>query len=511
MNGVAEVPGKVVAIGLRATKLKGRVMKTKSIAGFMALSIMVFCLNIAQGAENKGGESMQKDNAQNTVGAGNAGKIVTESNMDGRKNVETLEFNEKGQLRVTSNGLDSMGVIARDKRIYFFGELKGKPKVVDLLAALKKLKDKGKTRPESDPAVEEIADIKPTGHKETIAGIEGEVHTVTWALAGKKRTEEIVLTRDPRLAAVIKGLSLDPGLMSQKPRKSELKEQVNALGAFLLKSPDSVVVSVDFSPIPDERFALKAKPGDDVDTIMEIVMSAMFGAMGAAVDAVADTTGKAMSETFAKPEPETPPEPLEPTIEEANRKLLEISQPFGLQLKAPPITDYAAKGWSAINVGAVSMFTPPGWKLDAQEKRKRYIPSAGFVAPGNDMYIELRVFSEPPRYDGLAFEEASRRYASAKERRDEGVMMGYAPVNVDGSFGHIEIMNEYGQEKNDDGSLSVRMNIFHGTKRVGGNILRAELTARFAQADQDKFGPIVLNIIRSIQFKNVKATKAIKK
>jgi len=40
------------------------------------------------------------------------------------------------------------------KSLFFFGELKAKPKVVDLLAAVKKLKDKGMKRPESDPSVE---------------------------------------------------------------------------------------------------------------------------------------------------------------------------------------------------------------------------------------------------------------------------------------------------------------------------------------------------------------------
>lgn len=235
---------------------------------------------------------------------GHAGKIVTESNADGRQNIETLEFNDKGYVRITSNGMDSLGMIARDKRVYFFGELKGKPVVVDMLAAAGKLQAKGMKRPESDPAVEEIAAIKPTGRKQTVAGVDGEVHVVTWALAGKSRTEEIVLTRDPRLAGVIQGLALDPGLLSQKPRKTDLKAMVHALGAFLLQSPGSVVTSADFSPTPDARFALNAKPGDDVGLLMQIVMSAAFGALGQAVGAVTDATGKAMSEAFAKPEPQ---------------------------------------------------------------------------------------------------------------------------------------------------------------------------------------------------------------
>jgi len=441
---------------------------------------------------------------------GHAGKIVTESSKDGRQNIETLEFNAKGQVRVTSNGLDSMGMIARDNRLYFFGELKGKPVVVDLLAAVRKLSEQGAKRPESDPAVEEITDIKPTGRKLTIAGIDGEVHTVTWALAGKKRTEEIVLTRDPRLAAVIKGMSLDPGLMSQKPSKAELREQVHALGAFLLKSPTSVVTSADFGPTPDERFALKAQPSDNVDTILEIVMSAALAPIDAAMDAVADATGKALSGAAAKPEPEAPAEPLEPTLEEANRKLLAISPAFGLQLKAPPIADYAAKGWAAINVGAVSMFTPPGWKLDEQDTQGDSSASAGLVAPGNDMYIELRFFRDTPRRDGIAFEEASDNYASAKERKDRGIMLGYAPLSVDGSFGHVEIMNSGGVEKNPDGTLAHRMNRFQGTKRVGEDILKVDFKATFAQADQEKFGAVILDIIRSIQFRNVNAVKAAK-
>jgi hypothetical protein len=86
-------------------------------------------------------------------------------------------------------------------------------------------------------------------------------------------------------------------------------------------------------------------------------------------------------------------------------------------------------------------------------------------------------------------------------------MLGYAPVNVDGSFGHIEIMNSGGREKNEDGSLAHRMNIFHGAKRVGEDILKAQFTATFAQPDQNKFGPTVLNIIRSIQFKNLAIAK----
>ncbi len=191
---------------------------------------------------------------------------------------------------------------------------------------------------------------------------------------------------------------------------------------------------------------------------------------------------------------------LEPTIEEAQGKLLAISAPYGLQLTAPPVADYAAQGWSAITVGEISMFVPPGWTVVEQDHGAS--PEIGLAAPGNDGYIELRFIRDALRRPGIALEEAGSNYASAKERAEKGIVLGYAPLIVDGAVGHIEIMNSGGVEKNADGSLAHRMNRYQGAKRVGEELFSAEFRARFDQSGQDKFGPIILNIIRSIQFKN---------
>lgn len=200
---------------------------------------------------------------------------------------------------------------------------------------------------------------------------------------------------------------------------------------------------------------------------------------------------------------------LEPTPAEGNRKLLAISPPFGLQLVPPPMTDYAAQGWEVINVGGISMFAPPGWTVVAADEGA--IPLVGLVAPGNDCYIELRFVRDALRRPGIALEDASDGYASAKERGAKGIVLGYAPLSVDGAFGHIEIMNSGGVEKNPDGSLAHRTNSYRGAKRVGEDIFKAEFRATFDQADQDKFGPTVMEIIRSIQFKNVDTANAARK
>jgi hypothetical protein len=48
-------------------------MKTESAMRFVTLFIMFLCLNIAQGAEIKGGKTMQKDNVHNPAGAQTSG------------------------------------------------------------------------------------------------------------------------------------------------------------------------------------------------------------------------------------------------------------------------------------------------------------------------------------------------------------------------------------------------------------------------------------------------------
>ncbi len=197
---------------------------------------------------------------------------------------------------------------------------------------------------------------------------------------------------------------------------------------------------------------------------------------------------------------------LEPTVAEGQRQLLAIGPAFGLQLAAAPLTDYAAQGWAAINVGGISMFAPPGWTIVEQDHGS--IPMVGLVSPANDQYVELRFIRDTLRRPGIALEDANDRFASAKERAAKGIVLGYAPLGVDGAFGHIEIMNAGGVEKNPDGSLAHRTNSYHGAKRVGEEVFNAEFTARFAQTDQDKLGPTVLNMIRSIQFRNVDAANA---
>lgn len=191
-------------------------------------------------------------------------------------------------------------------------------------------------------------------------------------------------------------------------------------------------------------------------------------------------------------------EHLEPPSQDAERKLLAISPPAGLQLSAPPVADYAAEGWMRVDLAAVSMYAPPGWVVT--ERDESTFPTVVLVSPGNDAAVELRVLADALRRPGIALEDALQHYASAKERADRGVVLGYAPLTLDGAVGHVEIMNSGGTLTEADGSPTARNNSYRGAKRIGETVFTVELRMTFAQADQEKFGPLALNVMRSLRF-----------
>lgn len=51
-------------------------MNAKITQGIMAIFLIFLCLSMAQGAEKKGGKTMQQDNAQNTAGAPTSARVI---------------------------------------------------------------------------------------------------------------------------------------------------------------------------------------------------------------------------------------------------------------------------------------------------------------------------------------------------------------------------------------------------------------------------------------------------
>lgn len=439
-----------------------------------------------------------------------AGKITTESTVDGKQSVEILEFNALGHARITSQGSDVIGIIIRDQNVYFFGKLDDKPVVVDILATVKKLATEGKKRPENKPGVEVIEDIKPTGRKQNVAGLVGEVHNVTWTLDGKKRNEEIVLSSDPRLGNLIKSLAIDPSVLSEKPKKSEIREEVIARNYLLLKSDQHIVTSVDFAPATDERFALKATPVDDIEVLFAVVLTMAFEAMKETVA----TTVNSVSETVN--------EVIQPTTEDSSETgasraplpsnqvmldgLIAISTGAGLQLPAPTSTD--TTNWINFKVGLASVLIPPSLSVYADDGTGTEDHTVSFTSMSGDFYIELRQRqNSDSNYMQTAVDHANSDYGRSLDRLKEGVIFGFQPIVIDGAVGSIEIMNMYGREKDEDGSLTPRMISWRGRLEQNDLIHSIELTARFSQDQQEKFAPLVSSILSTIKTGNGELTK----
>ena len=180
-------------------------------------------------------------------------------------------------------------------------------------------------------------------------------------------------------------------------------------------------------------------------------------------------------------------------------ELISINAPGGLQLP-PPVKDYTH--WQNVNAGLASMLIPPGWKTHDQEGTgpEDRIRSVGVVSAAEDIYVELRIIQDSDsNYLQTVMNHAQSDYSMSKQRLAEGVVLGFQPMVLDGTVGKVEIMNQFGREKNEDGSPTFRMVIWSGRWEKDDSIHKVEFQATFAQNRYKEFAPIVSNILATIK------------
>ncbi len=187
----------------------------------------------------------------------------------------------------------------------------------------------------------------------------------------------------------------------------------------------------------------------------------------------------------------------------ADAKLLaelnSVAQANGKQLP-PPAKNFIH--WTPVSIGSAAMLIPPDWKTvtDFGEKPGSRIHTIGALSAKEDFYIELRVIQDSDSsYNQTPMDHAKLDYALATSRYAEKTILGFQPAVKEGVVGKIEIMNDYGKEKNDDASPAWRIILWDGRWINGQSIDKAELTARFAQDRYEEFAPIVSNVIASIK------------
>lgn len=122
--------------------------------------------------------------------------------IDARGDRYTLEYNDQ-RMRVESAQRPQIYLLAHHDALYAVTSAGGRPLVLEGKAILGLLAAGGKGSPvaTSPDDIANVVSLQPTGKTETIAGINGDVHTLTYVTrGGQQRSLEAVLSTDPRVA-----------------------------------------------------------------------------------------------------------------------------------------------------------------------------------------------------------------------------------------------------------------------------------------------------------------------
>jgi hypothetical protein len=201
--------------------------------------------------------------------------------------------------------------------------------------------------------------------------------------------------------------------------------------------------------------------------------------------------------------PKTPP----PTAKELYDGLVAISPPGGVQLPPPPESDQS--NWKEIDVGFASMRVPPDWTIQNQiGKPGDEDQTIGVAPPSNEIYIELRqIQNDDSNYEQTPLDLAISDYRRTPDRLKDGVTFGFQPMVIDGAVGYVETMNQFGKEKNDDGTPTFRLINWRGRWEQNDAIQKVEFDATFAHDEYEKFAPVVSEILGTVKTSRVESTK----
>jgi hypothetical protein len=194
-------------------------------------------------------------------------------------------------------------------------------------------------------------------------------------------------------------------------------------------------------------------------------------------------------------------EPIPPslTAQQIHARLVESDPGAGWQLPFAPVADRS--GWQTVEAGLATMRVPPDWtvsnRIGAPGDEDQTV---GVSPPAQDLYIELRqIRNADNNYRQTAADHALSEYARSPDRLKEGVILGYQPLFVGGAAGHVEVMNQFGKEVDDDGVRTFRLILWRGRWEQATEIHRAEFTATFAQDRYDELAPQVRAILDTVQ------------
>ncbi|QHS10597.1 hypothetical protein [Sinimarinibacterium sp. NLF-5-8] len=199
------------------------------------------------------------------------GTVTLEMGSGADKTRGQLEF-DGSKIRMDAAGADEGYLLVHDQSAYAVTRQDGQTMVIDLASMGKMfgglVEQMGSELPGQD--VSKFIGLKKTGRAETVAGIKGEVHLLTYVDDdGQQKTDELVLSSDPRLREMTQALfTLSHAMARAFGVKADqingtdklAKELLGSNSGILRMGSDFRVSSINAASPAAARFALPAAP-----------------------------------------------------------------------------------------------------------------------------------------------------------------------------------------------------------------------------------------------------------
>lgn len=172
-------------------------------------------------------------------------------------------------------------MLVRDNNLYIVGMENGEAMVFDASSMMRGFSGMLQQAAPST-TTNEFVSLEKTGRKESVAGISGDVYLLTVIEDGKQRTDEVVMSDDPRAiefrdALFVMGRAAVTALDddSAAENSKELQARLEETGMGVLRvGQELIVTSISGDEIAAARFELPAEPMDMQG------LGAMMGSMG---------------------------------------------------------------------------------------------------------------------------------------------------------------------------------------------------------------------------------------
>lgn len=195
--------------------------------------------------------------------AAQAGKATVQATDDSGKSMNMdFEYRGDNQLRMSVPQQQGGYMLVDGDAVYSVTQQNGQPMVMRLDKLLSTSGMQAPALPGGD--VEGVSKMENTGRTETVAGIQGEVWTMTYTDAdGQTRTDEVVVSDDRRAVAFSQALTGMGQAMAkaagQPAQDDPLARQMEGKGMLRMGSQMRVTALSDADPAAS-RFALPAEP-----------------------------------------------------------------------------------------------------------------------------------------------------------------------------------------------------------------------------------------------------------